>query len=141
MLTAKDCWDRYGDPETEAKIMTKWDVPPELVRSCIPKRIYCNRDMVKPLTVAFRNLVEQGLVGELKTWDGCWCIRHKRGGSSSLSLHSWGVAIDVNAKENTMGKKPTLSPEVVACFEEAGFDWGGRWHTPDGMHFQLRVLP
>lgn len=93
--------------------------------------------MVPHLEQAFKNLVERGLVDELRTWDGCFCIRRKRGGSSSLSLHSWGVAVDVNAKENPMGQKPVLSPGFVKCFTDAGLEWGGAWHTPDGMHFQM----
>jgi hypothetical protein len=30
-----------------------------------------------------------------------------------------------------------FSDELVRCFAEAGFEWGGLWRTPDGMHFQL----
>lgn len=137
MLTSKQCWLLYGDPEKQKDMMT-WQVPTELQQGKIPHKVYCNKDMVSPLEQAFRNLVERGLTEELHSWDGCFNIRRKRGGSSSLSLHSWGVAIDVNAAENPMGHKPTLSPEFVACFTDAGLEWGGVWHTPDGMHFQLR---
>lgn len=138
LLTSADCLSRYGEPEREAH-MTLWDVPPELEIGVIPKRIYCNRDLVKPLEEAFRNLIIRRKVDELRTWDGCFNIRQKRGGQS-LSLHSWGIAIDVNAAWNPFGKKPTLSPEFVACFTDAGFDWGGNWrgNSVDGMHFQLR---
>lgn len=117
--------------------MALWDVPPELEIGVIPKKIYCNKDMVKPLTLAFQNLIKTGFVKELKTWDGCFNIRRKRG-TISPSLHSWGVAIDVNAAWNGMGKKPTLSTGFVKCFTDAGFDWGGTWTKPDGMHFQLK---
>jgi hypothetical protein len=54
-----------------------------------------------------------------------------------MSLHSWGIAIDVNAAWNGLGKEPTLTPEFVKCFTDAGFDWGGTWKRKDGMHFQL----
>jgi hypothetical protein len=121
--------------------MTIWIVPPELVRGKIPKKVYCNSDLVAPLERAFRNVVGRGLVDQLHTWDGCFSVRRKRGGSSYMSLHSWGVAIDLNAKENCMGHKPKLSPEFVACFTDAGLEWGGKWHTPDGMHFQLSRSP
>ena len=57
-----------------------------------------------------------------------------------MSLHSWGVAIDVNAAWNGFGKKPTLSKEFVKCFTDAGFDWGGLWAKPDSMHFQLKSI-
>lgn len=136
LLTSSDCLKRYGLPELE-KAMALWDVPPELEIGVIPKKIYCNKDMVKPLTLVFQNLIKTGFVKELKTWDGCFNIRRKRG-TISPSLHSWGVAIDVNAAWNGMGKKPTLSTGFVKCFTDAGFDWGGTWTKPDGMHFQLK---
>jgi len=119
--------------------MVLWDVPAELEIGTIPKRIYCNRDLVQPLDRAFRALIASGCVKELKTWDGCFNIRNKRG-SRSTSLHSWGVAIDVNAAWNGFGHRPQLSPEFVHCFTRAGFDWGGTWSKPDGMHFQLSHL-
>ena len=87
----------------------------------------------------FENVKKRGLEDQVKTWDGCFNIRKKRGASSS-SLHSWGLAIDINAAWNGFGKKPTMSPELVACFTDAGMDWGGTWSTPDGMHFQARAL-
>lgn len=139
MLTAADCTKKYGIAEHEAG-MVLWDVPTELEIGVIPKRIYCNRDMVAPLGIAFRNLITSGCVKELKTWDGCFNIRNKRNGRS-MSLHSWGVAIDVNAAWNRMGAKSTLSEKFVKCFKDAGFDWGGDWSTPDAMHFQLSRLP
>lgn len=136
LLTSKDCFQKYGLAEAE-KAMVLWDVPTELEIGVIPKRIYCNRDMQIPLTLAFKALIASGFVKELKTWDGCFCIRKKVGGTTS-SLHSWGVAIDVNAAWNGCGKKPTLSAGFVKCFTDNGFDWGGVWSKPDGMHFQLK---
>jgi hypothetical protein len=67
----------------------------------------------------------------------CFNIRRKRG-SGTPSLHSWGVAIDVNAAWNGFGKTPKLSSQFVKCFTSNGFDWGGEWGVPDGMHFQLK---
>jgi len=139
MIKSTDCLKKYGDPSNERN-MIMWDVPAELEIGHIPKRIYCNKDMIEPLSHAFRNLIDRGVVGQLKTWDGCFNIRKKRGGATS-SLHSWGIAVDVNAAWNGFGKHPTMSPEMVKCFTDAGFDWGGTWKKPDGMHFQLSKLP
>ena len=136
MLTSKQCLAKYGSPVHEQATVL-WDVPNELEIGVIPKRIYCNKDMIAPLTYAFNNLIKRGHVNELKTWDGCFNIRQKRG-SSSASLHSWGVAIDVNAAWNRMGQKPSLSPGFVKCFTDAGLDWGGEWAVPDSMHYQLK---
>lgn len=142
MVTSKQCFDKWGDPFTthdEGLYMVMWDVPTELEIGIIPKRIYCNKAMIQPLTKAFKNLIDRGHVNELKTWDGCFNIRKKRG-LASMSLHSWGVAIDVNAAWNGLGKTPTLSAGFVKCFTDAGFDWGGTWTRKDGMHFQLAKI-
>jgi D-alanyl-D-alanine carboxypeptidase len=139
MVTSKDCIARYGDPSHE-KNMTLWDVPAELEIGVIPKRVYCNKDLIPPLTQAFKNLIATGYVKELKTWDGCFNVRNIRG-RTTQSLHSWGIAIDINAAWNQLGKQPTLSAGFVKCFTDAGFDWGGVWQRKDGMHFELAKLP
>ncbi|MBV5334406.1 MAG: M15 family metallopeptidase [Sulfuricurvum sp.] len=139
MITPDDCYKKYGQPSGNNKCMMLWDVPSELEIGVIPRRIYCNKDLVEPLSKAFKALIETGNVTELKTWDGCFNIRTIRG-SSTMSLHSWGVAVDLNAFENGLGKIPRLSDGFVLCFTQNGFDWGGRFGRPDGMHFQLQKI-
>lgn len=140
MITSRQCYERFGDPTTE-KWMVLFDVPAEMEIGAIPRRIYCHKYLVAPLKRAFLNLIQRGLVGELKTWDGCFNIRNKKSGRTP-SLHSWGLAIDVNAAWNPFKGKPTLSPEFVKCFTDAGFSWGGNWKwSVDGMHFQLAEFP
>jgi len=99
-------------------------------------KIYCNWVICDPLKRAFKFLVERGLAGELRTFDGCFNIRRSKGGGI-MSMHSWGLAVDFNAGANGYGESPTISPDFVSCFAESGFEWGGLWSTPDGMHFQL----
>lgn len=139
MVTSQQALRKYGQPSQSNPNLVLWDVPQNLEIGVIPKRIYCNKDMVKPLGIAFKNLIDTGCVHELKTWDGCFNIRKKRG-LTSMSLHSWGIAIDVNAFENGLGQTPNLSYEFVKCFTDAGFDWGGTWQRKDGMHFQLSQI-
>jgi len=142
MVSSAQALKKYGQPDllaTQNKHMVMWDVPTELEIGIIPKRIYCNKDMVAPLTQAFKSLISTGHVKELKTWDGCFNIRKKRG-LTSMSLHSWGIAIDVNAFENQLNQIPKLSAGFVKCFTDAGFDWGGTWQRLDGMHFQLKNI-
>lgn len=155
MLTSMDFYKKYGHP-SKKKNLILWDVPFELEIGVIPRRIYCNSDMVKPLTEAFSNLILTNAVSSLKTWDGCWNFRPIRGYEKKyeslmnankqeeaikyLSTHSWACAIDVNAAENGLGKLPKLSRQFVKCFTDAGFEWGGLWKRPDGMHFQLASI-
>ena len=138
MVTSAQALTKYGDPAKE-KSMVLWDVPTALEIGIIPKRLYCNKDIVEPLSKAFAALINTGKVNELKTFDGCFNIRKKRG-LISMSLHSWGIAIDVNAAWNGLGVTPVLSKEFVKCFTDNGFDWGGTWQRMDGMHFQLSVI-
>jgi len=138
MVTSQQALKKYGDPNLQ-RAMVVWDVPTNLEIGFIPKKIYCNRDMVAPLGKAFENLITRGFVSELKTWDGCFNIRKKRG-LASMSLHSWGIAIDVNAFENGLNQTPKLSAGFVKCFTDAGFEWGGTWQRKDGMHFQLSKI-
>jgi len=163
MITAQDCFRKYGEPGT-GRNMVMWDVPTELEIGVIPKRIYCNKDLIAPLSKAFENLInrctEDGVnayVDELQTWDGCYNHRPIRGYEKKyeaamkagnyqeaikyLSMHSWAIAVDVNASENGLGKEPKLSAGFVKCFMDAGFDWGGKFKRADGMHFQLAKLP
>jgi hypothetical protein len=121
--------------------MVLWDVPKELEIGIIPKRLYCNRDLIEPATAAFTKLIQTGAVRELMTFDGCFNIRKMRG-LQSMSLHSWGVALDFDAFRNQLGKTPTMSHRVADCFVSSGFDWGGLWQGKrcDGMHFQLAKI-
>ena len=139
MITSAQCQERFGNPEAE-KGMVLLDVPTALEVGVIPKKIYCNKLLVAPLTIALTNVIDRGLVSQIRTWDGCFNIRQKKGGTSP-SLHSWGMAIDINAATNQFAHHPTMSPELVSCFTGAGFEWGGRWGVMDGMHFQLAMLP
>jgi len=139
MVTSQQCISKYGEPSAKSKWLTLWDVPTELEIGVIPKRIYCNKDLIGPLSKAFKNLIDRGYVKELKTWDGCFNVRKKRG-LSSWSLHSWAIAVDLNAFENGLNQTPKLSKGFVKCFTDAGFDWGGNWQRKDGMHFQLSII-
>ena len=138
MITPQDCLAKYGDPVKESG-MVVFVVPPELKKGKIPTKIYCNKQLVEPLKAAFKDLIDRGFIDELKSWDGCFMIRKIRGGVN-YSIHSWGLAVDVNAAENGLGVDPKLSDGFVKCFTDAGFEWGGLWKRKDGMHFQLAKL-
>ena len=76
----------------------------------------------------------------------------KIGGSNNYSLHSAGIAIDIDPKDNpyTHGdrysgtiKEPHVRA-VLAIKNSAGksvWSWGGNWSKPDRMHFQLDQAP
>lgn len=151
-LSSSQCLRRFGEPTAanEPKYMSVWNVPADIQSAFahvftigkpgFPKKIYGNKLLIPRLECGLRNVMERGLARELKTWDGCHNVRLQRG-YTSMSLHAWGAAFDVNAAENGLGKKPRLTPAFVKCFTDAGLEWGGSWQSrPDGMHFQLDTL-
>lgn len=100
-------------------------------------RIRCNKDMEKPLIQAMHNIIDRGLAHELKSFDGCFNIRNVRG-SSGISCHAYGLAIDINYDGNELGTAGHMSSELVACFTDAGFTWGGNFKSrKDPMHFSF----
>jgi hypothetical protein len=61
-------------------------------------------------------------------------------GSSRLSCHAFGAAIDMDAEANPMnttGDLGTMSPIVIDAFKRQGWFWGGDFKTrQDPMHFE-----
>lgn len=101
------------------------------------KRIYINKEAAPALDQALKNVADRHLLPELKTFDGCFNIRDVRGVPGQLSAHAYGLAIDLNAAENPLNKKPALSAEFVKCWTDAGWTWGGNFKRLDGMHFEI----
>lgn len=154
MITTAQCLKKYGDPNllaTQNKHFVVWEVPTDIRNAFVhvrfsavgtiafPKKIFVNKDFLPVLEKSLKNVVSRGFSKELKTWDGCFMIRSKRG-LKSLSLHSWALAVDVNAFENQLSQKPKLSNGFVKCFTDAGCEWGGTWKRSDGMHFQIKTI-
>ena len=144
-ITFNDAKKRYGEIinnkwADESKWMIVCPVPIYIKMlnsatntSCT--KIYINKDAKEPLLKAFENLKQHNLLNELKTFDGCFIIRQVRGIIDQISTHSYVLAIDLNAKENSLGAEPKLSKEFVKCFTDAGWSWGGNFKRKDGMHF------
>ena len=73
-------------------------------------------------------------------------------GTNRLSMHSFGMTIDINTKysnywqwdckcKNENAKliyKNRIPLEIVKIFEKYGFIWGGNWQHYDTMHFEYR---
>jgi hypothetical protein len=101
--------------------------------------VTCHRAMFGPLRRALRELRRRGLARLVDPGDYAGCYAPRRiPASGNLSLHAWGLAVDLNASANPQGQRPRQDRRLVRIFERAGFTWGGRWPTaPDGMHFEL----
>ncbi|AOO65550.1 SH3 domain-containing protein [Sulfurospirillum halorespirans] len=80
----------------------------------------------------------------LKKVDGTYYYR-KIAGTSRLSAHSYGIAIDLDTQfssywrwDKTYQFKNEIPQKIVDIFEKHGFIWGGRWYHYDTMHFEYR---
>ncbi len=78
-------------------------------------------------------------------------------GTSRLSKHSYGLAIDINPLLNPYVKENSVEPEgatynpnipgtitnkseIVKIFKSFGWHWGGDWHTvKDYQHFEFSI--
>jgi hypothetical protein len=85
----------------------------------------------------------------LKNIGGSFLWR-KIAGTNRLSMHSFGIAIDINTAfsnywqwEKNVKYKNQIPMEIVEIFEKHGFIWGGKWYHYDTMHFEYRpeLLP
>lgn len=100
--------------------------------------VRCHRIMLPQLAAALGEVQDRGLASEIRTYDGCYVPRFiDRNPRRGLSMHAFGLAIDINASTNRLGTRGDVHPDIVAIFEKWGFAWGGRWGRPDPMHFEL----
>lgn len=77
--------------------------------------------------------------GILDDWS--YVNRDIRGYPGSKSMHSWGLAIDVDSVKNPLGSSHTSFPvdKTNRAATGCSLDWGYNWTSrPDPMHFEFR---
>jgi D-alanyl-D-alanine carboxypeptidase-like protein len=139
---------RFGEPAVGLPYGSDWiRLSPGFVGRYIVHRrvpilgtVTCHRAMVPQLRAALGELARRGLSHLVDPGDyaGCYAPRRiqPRG---QLSLHAWGIAVDLNASRNPFRGRSSQDPRLVRTMEKHGFTWGGRWPTrPDPMHFEYR---
>lgn len=138
--------DGAPDPKWVAEHLTTIVPPYQMFYGQTPiKRITCNKAIANPLLISLAGVFKHYGNNEneirrlgLHNFSGCYNFRVKRGKSSSLSLHAYGAAVDLDAANNAFNsKKYTMPSAVVDIFESNGAVWGGHWNPPDAMHFQF----
>lgn len=151
------CFEMFGNPSSPAfrKNLVAVKPPYPMWMGDIPiKTIYVNKICAESLTRILNKIWEHYgkdknriRAAGLDVFSGAWAVRNMRGGRN-LSMHAYGLAIDLNAPENPLGVKPGWHEEsftndhpVVKMFKEEGWIWGGDWKSrPDGMHFQAAIV-
>ena len=117
----------YPVPGTDLKIRCAEKVAPLLIG----------------LAAEFHETIEPIDKGTLDDWG--YAFRMIRGSTESLSNHSSGTAIDLNATKHPLGKENTFSPEnatkCLALAAKWGCRWGGTYRRKDDMHFEINLTP
>jgi hypothetical protein len=98
----------------------------------------CNKQIFPQLRAALEEVVTTGLANELHPdeYAGCYYPRFIAG-TTTLSNHSFGLAMDFNVPGNQRGTSGEMDRTVVSIFKKWGFAWGGDWNYTDPMHFEL----
>lgn len=102
--------------------------------------VTCHRLLIPQLQAALNEITAEGLTDLIRADDygGCYVPRFiDRDPSLPLSMHAFGLAVDINVSTNLLGSEGDQDPRVVEIFEKWGFEWGGHWDRPDPMHFEL----
>lgn len=138
----------YGKPGSETNLVMVTPPYPMFIPFLpgIPrlKSIRCHGRVARSLEAVLVGLRDRfGLAwihqNGLDQWGGCFNFRKMRGGTS-LSRHSWGIAVDLDPVRNSLRSKwpgeAKMPVEAVEAFEAEGWKSYARAKGWDAMHFQ-----
>lgn len=121
------------------KLVTSWDFKP--VKKGVPVHQLCADSLNNVFLRIWESADENvGVINEwgMHLYSGGYNFRLMHG-STSLSMHSWGCAVDFDSERNAFGDPNpnfALIPQVLDAFASEEWIWGGKWSKPDGMHWQ-----
>jgi hypothetical protein len=148
----KDCMTYYGKVGTN---QVDCELPFDLVLAWEPKtklrKYSCHRLVKEPMEKVWNRTFDTYGYEKIKElrlnyFGGCLNVRKMRGGSS-WSMHSWGIAIDIDPDRNdlhTSWKNAQMSKPEYKKFVQFWYDEGainlGLEADYDAMHFQFARL-
>ncbi|QIK74868.1 M15 family metallopeptidase [Nocardioides piscis] len=103
--------------------------------------VTCHKVVLPQLRAALLEIQNTGLAKEINPGEyaGCYYPRFIAN-TQQLSLHSFGIALDLNVPGNLRGTVGEMNRAVVAIFKDWGFAWGGDWGYTDPMHFEMNAI-
>jgi len=103
--------------------------------------VTCNNAIFPQLKAALLEIQDRGLADKIHPdeYAGCYYPRFIAG-STTLSNHAFGLALDLNVPGNQRGTVGEMDRGVVDIFKKWGFGWGGDWGYTDPMHFEMNAV-
>lgn len=134
----------YGQPGDESNLVTV-DFPfPTFYEGKVVKKFRCHKKVADSLLRVLKNInlkygKNREIMEEAEDYGGVYNFRNKRG-ATTLSVHAWGAAIDLDADDNTFRDswpmKADMPLEVMEEFAKEGWLGAGAFWGYDAMHFQ-----
>lgn len=154
MLTSKQALAKYGKPnKTGEGYLTTIKLPYPMFLNWETKTyinsLQCHKEVAASLVAIFKDILAHYGLAEIKRlqlddYGGCFNYREMRGGSE-LSLHSWGIAVDLDPDRNLLRETSKTArfarPEykaMIDIFYKHGWESLGREKNYDWMHFQIK---
>lgn len=154
MLSTEQAIKKYGEAnKTGAGYLTTIQLPYPMrlswERTKTITSIQCHKDVAEQLKAIFADILKKYGLAKIKElgidlYGGCFEYRMKTSGTS-LSLHSLGIAIDLDPDRNLYKETSKTArfarPEykdMIDIFYKHGWESLGRERNYDWMHFQVR---
>lgn len=155
MLTQTQIEAKYGKAnKTGAGYLTVINLPYPMRlawdKKTVIKKMQCNKLIANRLIDVFKDILAHYGLKQIQDlgidlYGGCFNYRIMRGGTV-LSVHSWGLAIDLDPERNLLKENHTTArfarPEykpMIESFYKHGFEGLGPERDFDWMHFQTAI--
>lgn len=153
-MTSQEITRKYGIPnETGEGYLIKIDLPYKMRiawdKNTLVSTMVCHKLIAENFKAVFNDLLEHYGYEKIRElgidlFGGCFNYRKMRGGSE-WSLHSWGIAIDLDPDRNQLKEtkktarfaRPEYKP-MIDIFYKNGFESLGVEKNYDWMHFQIK---
>jgi hypothetical protein len=132
-----DLFTNYGNPFTDPHFEANYIVSrPHVIAHGKTVNIRSHIAIADKLHLVFAAIAAAGATDLITTYDGCYVVRSIRG-STHPSLHSWGLAIDINAALCPLGSPKRMPHAILQAFHDQGFFNGADFiHRKDPQHSQ-----
>lgn len=134
----------YGKPGDQSNLISIAPPYPMLYDGKAIKTLRCHKKVADSLLRVLNSIKD--IIArhpedrdEAQDYGGCYNFRPKRGGTS-LSIHAWGAAIDLDADDNTFRDHWPLQADmplsIIEAFAREGWISAAAFWGYDAMHFQ-----